>query len=84
MEITEPYTKQMNIKGQLSMSNILKALDSEKNYSKFRRSLEPLDFQDLDLLLSAYGMFPFEYKMEIGAITEELELRNSPLGKELV
>jgi len=66
------------------MSNILKALDLEKSYSKFRRSLEPLDLQDLDLLLAAYGMFPFDYKMEIGAITEELELRNSPLGKELV
>lgn len=66
------------------MSTTSKTQGLEKSYSKFRKVLLDIETDELEFLLDIYRMMcPLTYKMEIKAISEELELRNTSLGKEL-
>lgn len=61
-----------------------KTQDWEKSYSKFRKAIIDIETAELEFLLDVYGMMnPLIYKIEIRAISDELEFRNSSLGKEL-
>lgn len=67
------------------MSSSLKIQASEKNYSEYRKALSALETDDLKLLLEWCTLYKDPtFKYEIKAINEELEFRNSSLGKELL
>lgn len=56
----------------------------DENYSSFRNTLHNIKTSDLEFLLDTYtviGMSLFE--AQIKAIKDELEFRNTSLGKEL-
>lgn len=65
-------------------SSKIQALD--ESYSKFRKSLGDMETEDLEILLDAYtilmGISLFE--AQIKAIKDELEFRNTSLGRELL
>lgn len=65
------------------MSNNLLNLGLGENYSDFRNEIKALERFELEFLLSAYKMFADDYKLQIKAVADELELRNTPLGMEL-
>lgn len=66
------------------MSTTSKTPVLEKNYSKFRKALLGIKTDELEVLADIYGMMcPLSYKVEIKAISDELELRSTSLGKEL-
>lgn len=64
-------------------SSKTQALD--ESYSNFRKNLGDIETSDLEILLDAYtvmGMPLFE--AQIKAIKDELEFRNTSLGRELL
>lgn len=57
----------------------------DESYSKYRIVLNSLKTDELELLIDAYTMMNISlFKMQIKAIKDELEFRNTSLGKELL
>ena len=84
MEIIAKFITPQNLKGLKSMSITSKIPDWESSYSKFRKTLMRMELDEIESLLDIYIMMsPLLYKLEIKAISDELELRKSSLGKEL-
>jgi hypothetical protein len=84
MEIIAKFITPQNLKGLKSMSITSKIPDWESSYSNFRKTLMRMELDEIESLLDIYIMMsPLLYKLEIKAISDELELRKSSLGKEL-
>lgn len=67
------------------MSTTSKTPDWESSYSKIRKQLHTFDICELEALQDAYTMMDFDfYELQIKAIKDELELRKTSLGKELL
>jgi len=65
------------------MCSYLKILDWEESYFKYRKILCCFNTSDLRALLEGYLLADSGFDLQIQAIRDELEFRNSPLGKEL-
>lgn len=64
-------------------SSKTQALD--ESYSSFRKNLNNIETYDLEVLLDAYTMMGLPlFKTQIEAIKDELEFRNTSLGRELL
>lgn len=64
-------------------SSKIQALD--ENYSNFRMNLFSIETDDLEILLDAYAMMGHHlFELQIKAIKDELEFRNTSLGRELL
>lgn len=64
-------------------SSKTQALD--ENYSKFRNTLYNIETSDLEVLLDAYITMELSiFESQIKAIKDELEFRNTSLGRELL
>lgn len=64
-------------------SSKTQALD--ENYSKFRNTLYNIKTSDLEVLLDAYITMELSiFESQIKAIKDELEFRNTSLGRELL
>ena len=67
------------------MSTTSKTQDWENNYSEMRKMLHGFKTEELELLSDAYAvMGAILFKMQIKAIKDELELRKTSLGRELM
>ncbi len=67
------------------MSSISKTPDWESSYSKLRKTLMIFEIEELEFLHDTYIMMnPSFFEMQIKAIKDELELRKTSLGKELL
>jgi hypothetical protein len=85
MEITDKCITHKNIKGLISMSSTSKTQDWGNNYSEMRRVLQGFKTEELETLSDAYAVMGATlFKMQIKAIKDELELRKTSLGKELM
>lgn len=85
MEIIDKYTIRKNIKGLRSMSSTSKTPDWANSYSEMRKVLMRFKTDELETLQDAYTiMDPDMFKLQIKAIKDELELRKTSLGKELL
>jgi hypothetical protein len=85
MEIIGKCITHKNIKGQVSMSTTSKTQDWGNNYSEMRKVLRGFKTEELEALSDAYAvMGATMFKMQIKAIKDELELRKTSLGKELM
>ena len=66
------------------MSTTSKTPGLEKNYSEYRKAISELETPDLKLLLEWCSLYEGSiFKKEIKAIKEELDFRNTSLGREL-
>ena len=85
MEITDKCITHKNIKGLVSMSTTSKTPDWESSYSEMRKVLHGFKTEELEALSDAYAVMGATlFKMQIKAIKDELELRKTSLGKELL
>ncbi len=85
MEIIDKYITHKNIKGLRSMSTTSKTPDWVNNYSEMRKIIIRFKTDELETLQDAYTvMGPDMFKVQIKAIKDELELRKTSLGKELM
>ncbi len=67
------------------MSSTSKTQDWGNNYSEMRRVLQGFKTEELETLSDAYAVMGATlFKMQIKAIKDELELRKTSLGKELM
>lgn len=67
------------------MSTTSKTQDWGNNYSEMRKGLMRFKTYELETLQDAYTiMDPDMFKLQIKAIKDELELRKTSLGKELL
>jgi hypothetical protein len=83
MEIIANYITLKSLKEQKNMSATSKIQGWEKSYSKFRAALLDVETADLEILVDLYRMMCPRREMEIKAVLDELELRNTSLGREL-
>jgi hypothetical protein len=66
------------------MSTTLKTQDLDESYFRFRSQLSKESTEDLQLILDAYILIGGHFfDISIRAIKDELEFRNTSLGKEL-
>jgi len=73
-----------NIKERRNMYTSSKTQVLDENYSKFRNTLHNIETSDLEILLDAYIIIDLSiFEAQIKAIKDELEFRNTSLGKEL-
>ena len=57
----------------------------DESYFNFRKSLGDMETEDLEILLDAYTIMGIPlFESQIKAIKDELEFRNTSLGKELL
>lgn len=64
-------------------SSKTQALD--ESYSNFRKSLGDMETENLEILLDAYTTISIPlFGLQIEAIKDELEFRNTSLGRELL
>ena len=85
MEITDKCITHRNIKGLRNMSTISKTQDWESSYSKIRKLLHAFKMDELEFLQDAYTMMnPVLHELQIKAIKDELQLRKTSLGRELL
>lgn len=64
-------------------SSKTQALD--ESYSNFRKSLVDMETENLEILLDAYTTISIPlFGLQIEAIKDELEFRNTSLGRELL
>ena len=67
------------------MSTTLKIQDWEKSYSEMRKMFCDFKTDELETLSDAYVVMAASmFKLQIKAIKDELELRKTSLGKELM
>ena len=67
------------------MFSISKTPDWESSYSKLRKRLHCFDICELEALQDVYAMMdPIYFELQIKAIKDELQLRKTSLGKELM
>ena len=67
------------------MSFTSKIPDWENNYSKIRIMLKAFKTDELELLFDSYATMGYPiFELQIKAIKDELELRKTSLGKELL
>jgi hypothetical protein len=85
MEITDKFIMYQNIREQKNMSTTLKTPGWESSYFKVRKVAANFKTDELESLQDAYAMMdPGHYELQIKAIKDELELRKTSLGKELL
>jgi hypothetical protein len=74
-----------NIKERKNMYTSSKTQALDESYSNFRKSLGDMETEDLEILLDAYTIMGIPlFEAQIKAIKDELEFRNTSLGKELL
>ena len=67
------------------MSSTSKTPGWESNYSNFRKKLVRIKTEELETSRDVYIMMdPTYFELQIRAIKDELELRKTSLGKELM
>jgi hypothetical protein len=85
MEIIDKSITHQNLKGLKNMSTTLKIQDWEKSYSEMRKMFCDFKTDELETLSDAYVVMAASmFKLQIKAIKDELELRKTSLGKELM
>jgi hypothetical protein len=85
MEIIDKSTTHQNLKGLKNMSTTLKIQDWEKSYSEMRKMFCDFKTDELETLSDTYAVMGASmFKLQIKAIKDELELRKTSLGKELM
>lgn len=85
MEITGKHITHRNIKGHRSMSSTLKTPDWASNYSKVRKVTASFKTEELEVLQDTCAILePSDFELQIKAIKDELELRKTSLGRELL
>jgi hypothetical protein len=74
-----------SIKERRNMYTSSKTRVLDESYSNFRKSLGDMETEDLEILLDAYTIMGIPlFEAQINAIKDELEFRNTSLGKELL
>jgi len=85
MEIIDKSTTPQNLKGQKSTHITLKIQDWEKSYSEMRKMFCAFKTDELEFLSDTYVVMGTTlFELQIKAIKDELELRKTSLGKELL
>lgn len=85
MEITDKCATHKNIKGLVSMSTTSKTPGWESSYSELRKVVARFKTEELEVLQDTYTiMDPSQFELQIKAIEDELQLRKTSLGKELL
>ena len=74
-----------SIKERRNMYTSSKTRVLDESYFNFRKSLGDMETEDLEILLDAYTIMGIPlFESQIKAIKDELEFRNTSLGKELL
>lgn len=85
MEIIDKCITHKSLKERRSMFTISKTPDLASNYSSVRKTAASFKTDELEALLDACAiMDPIYFELHIKAIKDELELRKTSLGKELL